>query len=170
MSMCPHLGALVYISKTMASVHPSWLAGLSVISSSSPRPAQLLWQPQFHKHKPLFVDPLSMASVNPHLGHTEAARRHFPYSNWYALDFPWKLHVLVRLNCNTVLCYGEFALHRYGSVTTKGTIDHTTCSCLVAIGLRQLEELTWLAKSGQYFITDTWVEERWNGKREGKKR
>lgn len=165
--MCSHLGALVYISKTMASVHPSWL---SVISSSSPRSPQLLWHPQFHKHKSLSVDPLWMASINPHLGHTEAARRHFSYSNWYSLDFPWKLHVLIILSGITIPCYGEFALHWYGSVTTKGTIDHTTCSCLVAISLKQLKEFTWLAKSCQYFITATWVEERWNGEREGEKR
>lgn len=72
--VCPHLGVLVYISKTtktMSSLHPRWLAGLSPL----PLLGQLLWHQQYYKHKSPFVDPHSIASINPHISHTGPARR-----------------------------------------------------------------------------------------------
>lgn len=88
MCLCPHLGVLVYISETMASLHPRWLAGLSVVSPLPfPRPAQLLWHQWCHKHRSLSVDPHSIASINPHISYTEPASRLFVHSNWEALQF-----------------------------------------------------------------------------------
>lgn len=135
MSMCPHLGVLVYIPKTMASLHPRWLAGLSVFSSSSSWPTQLLWHQQFYKHKSLFVDPHSIASINPHISHTGPARRLCLFKLWGLAVFFFfllKTNVLVPVGLNHTQYYGVtlyqglFVLLHWRCVITGHTASHGT--------------------------------------------